>query len=496
MSTAVHANRGSATTRHDQPTQARAAAPAAPANQKLPRELDPRNPNLRLAALLDDGSVELITADDGSGMLAAIGTIDGNKVVAFCSDATMSGGAMGNDGCAAVVRAYQRAMAEQVPIVGIWHAGGARLQEGVLSLDAVGKIFNAMTNASGKIPQISIVLGPAAGGAAYGPALTDIVILGPEGRIFVTGPDVVRSVTGEDVNMLRLGGPDTHGRRSGVVHVVADDEADAMARGRKLVGLLADQRSVADQVADDDLGALLPESTKRAYDVHPLVEALLDDDTMVELHARWAPNITIAFGRLAGRTVGVIANNPLRLGGCLDSLSAEKAARFVRMCDAFGVPLVVLVDVPGYLPGVGQEWDGVVRRGAKLLHAFSEARVPRVTVVTRKAYGGAYIAMNARSLGATKVFAWPGALIAVMGSVAAIRILHRRKLAAAPEDLRPQLEAELAAEHERIAGGVEKAVEIGVVDEIVDPAGTRSAIAAAIRDDDTGARGQHTNIPL
>ena len=463
---------------------------------KLPREIDPRNPNLRLAALLDEGSLELISPDDGSGMLAATGTIDGNRVVAFCSDATISGGAMGNDGCAAVVRAYQRAMDERLPIIGIWHAGGARLQEGVLSLDAVGTIFNAMTRASGTVPQISIVLGPAAGGAAYGPALTDIVILGPEGRIFVTGPDVVRSVTGEDVDMLRLGGPDTHGRRSGVVHVVAEDEADALDRGRRLTGLLADQGKIADQVGDDDLAALLPESAKRAYDVHPVLEALLDDESMIELHARWAPNIAIALGRLGGRTVGVIASNPLRLGGCLDSFSAEKAARFVRMCDAFGVPLVVLVDVPGYLPGVGQEWDGVVRRGAKLLHAFSEAVVPRVTVVTRKAYGGAYIAMNSRSLGATKVLAWPGAQVAVMGSVAAVRILHRRKLAATPDDLRPQVEAELAAEHERIAGGVQKAVEIGVVDEIVSPAATRSAVAAAIAEVDNGARGQHGNIPL
>jgi acetyl-CoA/propionyl-CoA carboxylase carboxyl transferase subunit len=194
--------------------------------------------------------------------------------------------------------------------------------------------------------------------------------------------------------------------------------------------------------------------------------------------------------------VGVVANNPLRLGGCLDSLSAEKAARFVRMCDTFGVPLVVLVDVPGYLPGVGQEWDGVVRRGAKLLHAFAEAVVPRVTLVTRKAYGGAYIAMNARSLGATKVFAWPGAEVAVMGPVAAVRILHRRKLAGVADDVRPQVEAELAAEHERIAGGVEKAVEIGVVDEIVSPAVTRSALARAIREADRGQRGEHTNIPL
>jgi acetyl-CoA/propionyl-CoA carboxylase carboxyl transferase subunit len=478
------------------PERPAGSAPAGAKKEKLPRELDPRNPNFRLQHLLDAGSVELITPDDDSGMLAAVGTINGCRVVAFCSDATVMGGAMGVQGCEVVVKAYERAMADRVPILGIWHSGGARLAEGVLSLHAVGKIFHAMTQASGKIPQISIVLGFAAGGAAYGPALTDLVILAPEGRIFVTGPDVVRSVTGEDVDMLRLGGPDTHGRRSGVVHLVADDEPDALQQGRRLTTLLADQRTVADEVPDTDLAALLPESPKRAYDVHPLISGVLDEGSAVELHARWAPNVTVALGRLGGRTVGVVANNPLRLGGCLDSLSAEKAARFVRMCDTFGVPLVVLVDVPGYLPGVGQEWDGVVRRGAKLLHAFGEAVVPRVTLVTRKAYGGAYIAMNARSLGATRVFAWPGAEVAVMGPVAAVRILHRRKLAAVPDDVRPQVEAELAAEHERIAGGVETAVEIGVVDQIVSPTQTRSALAAAIATADIGARGEHTNIPL
>jgi acetyl-CoA/propionyl-CoA carboxylase carboxyl transferase subunit len=473
-----------------------APSPAPAKKEKLPRELDPRNPNFRLQNLLDPDSIELITADDDSGMLAASGTINGCRVVAFCSDATVMGGAMGVQGCEVVVKAYERAMADRVPILGVWHSGGARLAEGVLSLHAVGKIFHAMTRASGQIPQISIVLGFAAGGAAYGPALTDIVILAPEGRIFVTGPDVVRSVTGEDVDMLRLGGPDTHGRRSGVVHVVADDEDHALQQGRDLATLLASQGTVADDVPDVDLASLLPESPRRAYDVHPLINGVLDEGSTLELHARWAPNVSIALGRLGGRTVGVIANNPLRLGGCLDSLSAEKAARFVRMCDTFGVPLVVLVDVPGYLPGVGQEWDGVVRRGAKLLHAFGEAVVPRVTLVTRKAYGGAYIAMNSRSLGATKVFAWPGAEVAVMGPVAAVRILHRRKLAAVADDVRPQVEAELAAEHERIAGGVEKAVEIGVVDEIVTPAESRSALARAIADADFGTRGQHTNIPL
>ncbi|MDQ4086311.1 MAG: acyl-CoA carboxylase subunit beta [Actinomycetota bacterium] len=481
--------------------QPQSGADSLPARKpKLPREQDPRNPNKRLAALFDEGSLELITEDDGSGMLAAVGTVDGAHVVAFCSDATVMGGAMGHDGCKVVVKAYERAVSDGAPIVGLWHSGGARLAEGVLSLHAVGEIFHAMTVASGQVPQISVVLGPAAGGAAYGPALTDVVILGPEGRIFVTGPDVVRSVTGEDVDMLRLGGPEPHGRRSGVVHVLADSEAEALGEARKLAGLLGAQGQLEESAVHDvDLGETLPDSFKRAYDVHPLVRELLDADTVVELHGRWAPNIVTALGRLGERTVGVIANNPLRLGGCLDSLSAEKAARFVRMCDAFGVPLVVVVDVPGYLPGVGQEWDGVVRRGAKLLHAFAEASVPRVTLVTRKAYGGAYIAMNARSLGATKVFAWPGAEVAVMGAVAAVRILHRRRLAEVAPDIRPQVEAELAEEHEKIAGGVDRAVEIGVVDEVVEPRVTRTALAAAIGEAlqaGLSPRGQHGNIPL
>lgn len=478
--------------------------PAAPGRAPKPaREDDPRHPVTRLRALFDEGSLELISADPiatDSGMAAAVGTVNGARAVAFCSDATVMGGAMGDEGCRVVVDAYHRALTDRVPIIGLWHSGGARLAEGVLSLHAVGRIFRVMTQASGVIPQISVVLGPAAGGAAYGPALTDVVILGPEGRIFVTGPEVVRSVTGEAVDMLRLGGPEPHGRRSGVVHLVTDSEPDALERARDVAVLLGAQGSlVVEDVVDTDLAEHLPDSVKRAYDVHPLVGGVLDEGTAVELHARWAPNIVTALGRLGGRTVGVVANNPLRLGGCLDSLSAEKAARFVRMCDAFGVPLVVLVDVPGYLPGVGQEWDGVVRRGAKLLHAFAECVVPRVTLVTRKAYGGAYIAMNARSLGATRVFAWPGAEVAVMGAVAAVRILHRRKLADVSPDLRPRVEAELASEHERIAGGVDKAQEIGVVDEVIEPSATRSAIARALMDTvqhDGVLRGSHGSIPL
>jgi len=457
----------------------------------------PRDPVARLEALFDAGTMEALSfaSADGSGAVAACGLIDGSGAVAFASDPRVQGGAMGSEGCTVIVAAYEEAMARGVPIVGLWHSGGARLAEGVASLHGVGTVFAAMTMASGVVPQISVVLGPAAGGAAYGPALTDVVILSNHGRIFVTGPDVVRSVTGEDVDMVRLGGPDVHSRRSGVVHLVASDDREALSYARTLVSLLCEQGKITpESVADRDMSGVLPDSARRAYDVHGLTAKLLDAPG-IELHPKWAPNVVTILGRLAGRTVGVIGNNPMRLGGCLDSASAEKAARFVRFCDAFGVPLVVLVDVPGYLPGVGQEWDGVVRRGAKLLHAFAEARVPRITLVTRKAFGGAYIAMNSRSLGATRVFAWPGAEIAVMGSVAAIRILHKRRLLSVPAEELHEVETALAAEHEATVGSLDRAVEVGVVDEVISPAATVAAIAAAIAAAPQ-QRGVHANIPL
>ena len=473
-----------------------AAAPRSPAAG--PAKTLSRDPEVRLEALFDPGSVRLLTPHDKSGAVAATGTIDGMTAVAFASDPRVQGGALGSAGCAAIVTAYSEALVQGAPVLGLWHSGGARLREGAESLHAVGTVFAVMTRASGVIPQISVVLGAAAGGAAYGPALTDIVILSDHARIFVTGPDVVRSVTGEDVDMARLGGPEPHSRRSGVVHLVAATDADALSQARRLALLLGEQAAVdVDLVAGQDgaeLDQLLPESVRRAYDVHPLLAGLLDAPG-IELHPRWAPNVVTMLGRLAGRTVGVVANNPLRLGGCLDATSAEKAARFVRMCDAFGIPLVVVVDVPGYLPGVGQEWDGVVRRGAKLLHAFAEATVPRVTLVTRKAYGGAYIAMNSRALGATRVFAWPGAEVAVMGAVAAVRVLHRRTLADVPPDQLQEVEARLAEEHEREAGGLERARTLGVVDEVIEPASTREALARAIAAAPQ-VRGQHGNIPL
>ncbi len=461
-------------------------------------------PAARLEALLDPGSVSLIQEDDG--VLAVRGMVDGAAVVAFCTDATIKGGALGLRGARVVVGATDTAVRESCPVIGLWHSGGAQLAAGVRSLQGAGEMFAAMTRSSGKVLQVSVVLGPAAGAAAYGPALTDVVVLADEGRIFVTGPEVIRSVTGEEVDMAGLGGPEAHGPRSGVAHVVASSEADALARARRIVSLVQrpDRPHPVPDGTDPDPARHLPARPARAYDIHPVIRDLLDapDDPTAfeEFQPRWANNVVVGFGRLTGRTVGIVANNPLRKGGCLDSASAEKAARFVRTCDAFGVPLVVLVDVPGYLPGTDQEWNGVVRRGAKLLHAFAEATVPRVTVVLRKAFGGAFIAMNCQALGATAVYAWPGAEVAVMGPEAAVKVLHRKTLAATPVELHAEVLAELVQRHVEDAGGVRDAIEIGAVDDVVEPADTRAVLAAALRrhpeDDGALVRGEHGNIPL
>lgn len=460
-----------------------------------------RAPLTRLAALLDGASLRPLHEPDDSGVQAVLGTVDGIPVAAYCSDADLMGGALGSVGCSRIVEAIERALMDGIPVLGIWHSGGARLAEGVESLHGMGEMFAAMVRASGIVPQISVVVGPAAGGAAYGPALTDIVVMAPEGKIFVTGPDVVKTVTGEQIDKDGLGGLDAHFGKSGVVHVAADDESDAYERARYLTQLLVgrnERRGLREP--DVDLSSLLPARANRAYDVHPIVEGILDREengspVWQELQSRWAPNVVIGLGALGGRSVGVIANNPIRKGGCLDSLSAEKAARFVRLCDAFGIPLVVLVDVPGYLPGIDQEWGGVVRRGAKLLHAFAESVVPRVTVVLRKSYGGAYIAMNSRALGAIRVLAWPDAEVAVMGARAAVGILHRKKLAAVTGVERAELEARLVESHEKEAGGLERAITQGYVDAVIDPADTRSAVLHAIQTAER-RRGSHTNIPL
>jgi acetyl-CoA/propionyl-CoA carboxylase carboxyl transferase subunit len=465
--------------------------------------VDSRDPEARLRAFFHTGTLRLMAARDDSGVLWAHGQIDGAAVVAFATAAPGIGGAIGAGGCRRIVDAIETAVRERVPVLGLWHSAETRLAEaegGVVALDAVGRVFAAMVRASGWVPQIAVVLGPAVGDVAYGPALTDIVIMSGTGRIFVHGPEAVRSVTGEQVDTLRLGGPEPHGRRSGVAHITTKDDNAALIEARRLAALLGHQGRfspagvpvLAD--AEHDLAAAMPAEANRAYDVKPVVKALLDEPG-VELHAKWAPNVVTTLGRFAGRTVGVIANNPLRLGGCLDASGAEKAARFVRMCDSLGVPLVVLVDVPGYLPGLGQEWNGVVRRGAKLLYAFAEAVVPRVTLVTRKAYGGAYIAMNSRALGATAVFAWPTAELAVMSARAAVNILHRRMLAAVAPEEREIVRAGLVEEQLRVAGGVNRALEAGVVDAVIRPEETRRRIAEALATA-PAARGSHRNIPL
>ena len=458
--------------------------------------MDQRDPIARIQRLVDNGAHELLFPRTDCGMVAATGSIKNNKVIIFASDATKQGGALGADGAHVIVEAYKAAMKKQLPIIGIWHSGGARLSDGVSSLSAFGEVFSAMVAASGRIPQLSLILGPAAGGGAYGPALTDIVVLAPEGRIFVTGPGVVKSVTGEKIDIATLGGPDAHRKNSGVAHVIAHTEEEAFNEIRDLTSLFANQGTMNTNITDTDLSVHVPDAHKRSYEVHPLIDAILDTDAeKLELLPMWAENMTTVLGRLGGATVGVIANNPAHIGGVLDAAAGEKAARFVRTCDAFGIPLIVIADVPGFLPGAGQEWEGAVRRGAKLLHAFAESVVPRVTLITRRAYGGAYVAMNSKSLGASKVFAWPDAEVSVMGAVAAVRVLNRRLLADLPEDQREATELTLAAEHDKVSGGITRAVEIGAVDEIIEPNKTRSALAKAISEA-THRRGSHGNIPL
>lgn len=462
-----------------------------------------REPFTRLAQLLDTGSLSPLHKRDETAVATVCGRINGNKVIAFCTDASRKGGALGIGECTRIAQAIDLAAKEGLPVIGIWHSGGAKLGDGIESMHGIGQIFAAMVRASGVVPQISIVVGPAAGGAAYGTALSDVVIMAPAGRIFITGPDVIRSVTGEQIDMKRLGGPDAQAS-SGVAHVSATSEADAYARARHLTDLLIhsgsfDENSVT---AATDLRALLPESPRRAYDVRPLLRGILDGDadgTVEELQSKWAPNMVTGIGRLGGGTVGVIANNPLRKAGCLDSDSAEKAARFVRMCDAWGIPLLVVADVPGYLPGTSQEWGGVVRRGAKLLYAFAEAQVPRITLITRRSYGGAYIAMNSRALGATAVYAWPDAEVAVMSAESAVTILYRKELASAENDSNEALRTELIDKQRRLAGGVERGIALGLIDDIIDPVHTSRRLAAAFAAASSTVsrcRGRHGNMPL
>lgn len=446
----------------------------------------------RLSALLDDWEVH----DAADGVLVATGSIRGTDVVAFATDPVLQGGALGGDGCRAIAAATDLAVVRGIPVVGVWHSGGARLREGVEALDAVARVFASQTRASGRVAQLSVVLGPAAGGAAYGPALTDVVVMGPSGRLFVTGPDVVRRVTGEDVDAERLGGPETHGR-SGVAHLLALTDDEALYTARRLVSLLGDQGRVDLGAGEGpDPGPLVPGEHRRSYDARLVVRALLDAASTVELHADWGRSAVTALGRLGGRTVGVVANDPQHLAGCLDAVTGDKTGRFVQMCSALGVPLLFLVDVPGYLPGLDQEDGGVIRRGAKLLHAYAAAQVPRLTVVLRKSFGGAFIAMGSKGLGADRVFAWAGAQVDVMGASAAVEVLHRRELAAERDPRsRAALVLRLAAQHEATTGGLTRALESGAVDAVIEPHETRRVLLEALAALPQ-QRGAHANGPL
>jgi acetyl-CoA/propionyl-CoA carboxylase carboxyl transferase subunit len=457
--------------------------------------IDLRDPVQRLQQLSDGRALQILHASDGA--VSGIGLLGDTECVLFATDPRRSGGALGVEGCETIVAAYRAALERDVAIIGVWQSGGARLPEGAASLNAVGSVFAAMTRASGVVPQVSIVLGAAAGGAAYGPALTDVVIVGPDARVFVTGPDIVNRVTGETIDAESLGGPGVHAKSSGLAHIRAVSDADAFQQARDVVSLLGNTKLAAAPVTGIERanpGDVLPRNVRRAYDVRPIINSLLDA-IPTELQREWAPNVVTTLGRLGGQPVGVIANNPIRMGGCLTAPASEKAARFVRLCDSFGLPLVVVVDVPGYLPGSRQENEGIVRRGAKLLHAFAAADVPRFTIITRKAYGGAYIAMNSRSLGASKVLAWPTAVVDVMSAQSAVQITRRRDIARVPAHGRDDAIETFAAEHSALTGGLERAVSDGLVDEVIDPANTRSLLITLV-EESTFTRSRRKNIPL
>ena len=438
-------------------------------------------PEDRLSLLADPGSLHLDPVEAGAGVRSGRALLAGVRTGLFACDPRVAGGAMDAHACEVIVSAVRRAAREADAVVGVWHSGGARLQDGTSSLDGVGRVFEALVSTSGVLPRISVVLGPCAGGAAYAPALTDLVVSGPDSRVFVTGPEVVRAATGEQVDATVLGGPDMHARSSGVVHCDEPDDEAALGTARDLVTLLT-RRQLADPdtVGGPTPADIVPTSPRKSYDMATLVDALLDPGSAVHLRRRWAPNVVTALGRWCGTSVGVLANNPSHLAGCLDCNGSEKAADFVHLCDRYGVPLVVLVDVPGYLPGSDQESAGIVARGARLLAAFAACRSPRVTVIVRKAYGGAFIAMNSHSLGADAVLAWPTAEVGVMHPDGAVRILHRRLVDQCPPEGRDRLLARLAEEYRDGAGGLARALACGHVDEIIDPGETRARVHAVI----------------
>jgi propionyl-CoA carboxylase beta chain len=438
----------------------------------------------------------------GDGVVTGYGTVDGRKVCVFSQDFTVFGGSLGEVFGEKIVKVMDLALKTGCPVVGINDSGGARIQEGVVSLGLYGEIFYRNVMASGVVPQLSLVMGPCAGGAVYSPAITDFTLMVDKtSHMFITGPDVIKTVTGEDVEFEELGGAHTHNSKSGVAHFVATDENDCLDLARALLSYLPDNNledppaydaaTDADEL-DTELDTLIPDSSNQPYDMHTVIEHVLDDGEFLEVHALFAPNILCGFGRVDGRSVGVVANQPMHFAGCLDIDASEKAARFVRTCDAFNVPVLTFVDVPGFLPGTGQEWEGIIRRGAKLIYAYAEATVPKVTVITRKAYGGAYDVMGSKHLRADVNLAWPTAEIAVMGAQGAVNIIFRKE----PEAKR----AGLVEDYNLHFATPYIAAERGYVDAVIAPSETRGAVIRALRQLRTKRESlppkKHGNIPL
>ncbi len=444
----------------------------------------------------------------GEGVVTGYGTIDGRKVFIFAQDFTVMGGSLGEMHAKKICKVMDLAMKVGAPVIGINDSGGARIQEGVDALSGYGQIFYRNTIASGVVPQISVIMGPCAGGAVYSPALTDFIFMVQGANMFITGPQVIKTVTGEEVSADELGGPTTHNTVSGVAHFMYDTEDDCFLAIRKLVSYLPSNNledppvqaleNASSAEIIPELREIVPEESNRPYSMHDVILRFVDDGDFFEVHQHYARNIIVGFARLGGRPIGIIANQPQVAAGCLDINASDKAARFIRFCDAFNIPIINLVDVPGFLPGVNQETGGIIRHGAKLLYAYSEATVPKITLIVRKAYGGAYLAMCSRDLGADVVYAWPDAEIAVMGPDGAANIIFRKEITAAqdPEAAR----TEKIAEYRSKFANPYAAAKRGYVDDVIDPAETRRRLMDALdmlsTKRETRPPKKHGNIPV
>jgi propionyl-CoA carboxylase beta subunit len=442
------------------------------------------------------------------GVITGWGTVDGRKVFVFSQDFTLFGGALGEVFAEKIHKLMDLALKVGAPLIGLNDGAGARIQEGVTSLDSYGGIFHRNVLASGVIPQISVIMGPCAGGAVYSPAMTDFVFMVDEtSYMFITGPDVVKTVTGEDVTQQELGGAVTHASKSGVCQFISSDDKACLDDVRYVLSFLPSnnlEEPPAFASGDDperrceELYDLIPSSANMPYDMKAVIASVVDDGDLFEYASRWAPNIVCGFARLDGKPVGVVGNQPMHLAGVLDIESSEKAARFVRTCDAFNVPLLTFVDVPGFLPGTDQEYGGIIRHGAKLLYAYCESTVPRIQIVVRKAYGGAYVVMNSKSIGADLAFAWPSAELAVMGPQGAVEIVYRKEIATAADPVARK--AELVEEYTERFANPYTAAERGYVDDVIDPAETRRKVIAGFellraKREELPKR-KHGNVPL